>query len=76
MGSVVLGEAIGAIRSWSMGETKSAQGPHATEAFGSLVFNDQVQQARRGLPCITRFVARLRAASRWMGRPRMPSQLR
>jgi glutamine synthetase len=48
MGSVVLGEAIGAIRSWSMGETKSLQGPHATEAFGSLVFNDQVQQARLG----------------------------
>ena len=46
MGSVVLGEAIGAIRSWSMGETKSSQGPHATEAFGSLVFNDEVQQAR------------------------------
>ena len=48
MGSVVLGEAIGAIRSWSMGETRSSQGPHATEAFGSLVFNDQVQQARLG----------------------------
>jgi glutamine synthetase len=48
MGSVVLGEAIGAIRSWSMGETKSSPGPHATEAFGSLVFNDQVQQARLG----------------------------
>src|SRR5262245_1703274 len=48
MGSVVLGEAIGAIRSWSMRETKSSRGPHATEAFGSLVFNDQVQQARLG----------------------------
>jgi glutamine synthetase type III len=48
MGSVVLAEAIGAIRSWSMGGTKFSQGPHATEAFGSLVFNDQVQQARLG----------------------------
>ena len=47
MGSAVLGEAISAIRDWSMKAEKGATGgPHATETFGSLVFNDGVQQAR------------------------------
>jgi glutamine synthetase len=47
MGSAVLGEAISAIRDWSMkAEKGSGGGPHATETFGSLVFNDGVQQAR------------------------------
>src|SRR5437764_5633114 len=46
MGSAVLGEAIGAIRDWSVTEAKEPRGPRATEAFGSLVFNDAVQQAR------------------------------
>jgi glutamine synthetase len=47
MGSVVLGEAISAIRDWSVKNPKGATGgPHATETFGSLVFNDTVQQAR------------------------------
>jgi glutamine synthetase len=47
MGSAVLGEAINAIRDWSMNNPKGATGgPHATETFGSLVFNDTVQQAR------------------------------
>jgi glutamine synthetase len=47
MGSVVLGEAISAIRDWSVKNQKGATGgPHATETFGSLVFNDTVQQAR------------------------------
>src|SRR5262245_28482368 len=45
MGSAVLGEAISAIRAWSVGEVKgSASG--SAETFGSLVFNDSVQQAR------------------------------
>ena len=46
MGSAVLGEAISAIRDWSVTEAKEPSGPRATEAFGSLVFNDAVQQAR------------------------------
>jgi glutamine synthetase len=47
MGSAVLGEAISAIRDWSEKNQKGATGgPHATETFGSLVFNDTVQQAR------------------------------
>jgi glutamine synthetase len=47
MGSVVLGEAISAIRDWSVKNPRGATGgPHATETFGSLVFNDTVQQAR------------------------------
>jgi glutamine synthetase len=45
MGSAVLGEAIGAIRDWSVAETKEARGARET-AFGSLVFNDEVQQTR------------------------------
>ena len=46
MGSTVLGEAIGAIRDWSMAPEKAAPGPHEAETFGSLVFNDGTQQAR------------------------------
>ncbi len=45
MGSAVLGEAIRAIRDWSVAETKEARGARET-AFGSLVFNEEVQQAR------------------------------
>src|SRR5438552_787865 len=47
MGSAVLGDAISAIRDWSLKSgTGSAGRPHATETFGSLVFNDGTQQAR------------------------------
>jgi glutamine synthetase len=46
MSSAVLGEAIAAIRAWSVTEGKQPAGPHAAETFGSLVFNDHVQQAR------------------------------
>jgi glutamine synthetase len=46
MGSAVLGEAISAIRDWSVTEAKQSSGPHAQETFGSLVFNDQVQKDR------------------------------
>ncbi len=45
MGSAVLGEAITAIRAWSTSEVKGAT-PGSAESFGSLVFNDTVQQAR------------------------------
>ena len=50
MGSAVLNAAIGAIRNWSVAESKEARGPRATDAFGSLVFNDEVQQSRLPKP--------------------------
>src|SRR5438034_1787487 len=50
MGSAILGEAISAIRDWSVTEAKAPRGPRATEAFGSLVFNDEVQQTRLPKP--------------------------
>jgi glutamine synthetase len=50
MGSAILGEAISAIRDWSVTEAKEPRGPRATEAFGSLVFNDEVQQTRLPKP--------------------------
>src|SRR5881397_3725332 len=50
MGSAILGEAISAIRDWSVTEAKEARGPHAAETFGSLVFNDEVQQTRLPKP--------------------------
>jgi glutamine synthetase len=46
MGSAVLGEAIHAIREFSMAEEKAPAGAPASQAFGSLVFNDAEQQAR------------------------------
>ena len=46
MGSAVLGEAIAAIRDWSIAKDESSGGLSATEAFGSLVFNDAVQEKR------------------------------
>ena len=50
MGSAVLGEAISAIRDWSMMQEGGPRGPHAAEVFGSLVFNDEVQQTRLPAP--------------------------
>jgi glutamine synthetase len=50
MGSRVLGEAIGSIRNWSVTEAKEPRAPRVTEAFGSLVFNDEVQQTRLPKP--------------------------
>src|SRR5438552_5407778 len=50
MGSAVLGEAISAIRDWSVTEAKEGRAPRATEAFGSLVFSDAVQQTRLPKP--------------------------
>jgi glutamine synthetase len=44
MGSV-LGEAISAIRDWSVTDSKEARSARET-VFGSLVFNDEVQQNR------------------------------
>jgi glutamine synthetase len=47
MGSAALGDAIKNIRDWSMTEGRQAKLPaRVSEIFGSLVFNDQVQQAR------------------------------
>jgi glutamine synthetase len=50
MGSKVLGDAIGSIRNWSVTEAKDPRAPRVTEAFGSLVFNDEVQQTRLPKP--------------------------
>src|SRR6516165_10070785 len=49
MGSAVLGEAISAIRDWSVTDSKRAHEARET-AFGSLVFNDEVQQKRLPKP--------------------------
>ena len=49
MASAVLSEAITAIRAWSTVEMKGAA-PGSVESFGSLVFNDAVQQARLPKP--------------------------
>src|SRR5215472_7355267 len=49
MGSAVLREAISAIRAWSTSDVKGAT-PGSAESFGSLVFNDTVQQARLPKP--------------------------
>ena len=56
MGSAVLGDAIGAIRDWSVSASKETRATNANGAkpsngtFGSLVFNDEVQQARLPKP--------------------------
>jgi glutamine synthetase len=50
MGSRVLDDAIGSIRNWSVTEAKEPRTPRAAEAFGSLVFNDEVQQTRLPKP--------------------------
>jgi len=50
MGSAVLGEAISAIRDWSVSASKETRTTKATDAFGSLVFGDEVQQARLPKP--------------------------
>src|SRR5499427_1442261 len=46
MGSAVLSEAISAIRNWSVTDLKEKRDSRVTGTFGSLVFNDEVQQAR------------------------------
>jgi glutamine synthetase len=50
MGSRVLGDAIGSIRNWSVTEAKEPRAARVTEAFGSLVFGDEVQQTRLPKP--------------------------
>src|SRR5207244_3647239 len=44
--AMVLGEAISAIRDWSVADGKEKRDARAAAIFGSLVFNDEVQQAR------------------------------
>src|SRR5690349_18108809 len=47
MGSAALSEAIKSIRDWSINEGRASVTPaKAAETFGSLVFNDKVQQER------------------------------
>ena len=50
MGSAALGEAISAIRDWSVTDAKERRTAKTADAFGSLVFNDEVQQARLPKP--------------------------
>ena len=51
MGSAALSEAIKSIRDWSMNEGRASTSPaKAAEIFGSLVFNDKVQQERLPKP--------------------------
>jgi glutamine synthetase len=51
MGSAALGAAIKNIRDWSMTEGRQTKSPgRVSDLFGSLVFNDQVQQARLPKP--------------------------
>jgi glutamine synthetase len=51
MGSAPLSEAIKSIREWEMNEGPAPTSPSkAAEAFGSLVFNDKVQQERLSKP--------------------------
>jgi glutamine synthetase len=50
MGSAVLGDAISAIRDWSVTDAKEKHEARVTEAFGSLAFNDEIQQARLPKP--------------------------
>ena len=51
MGSAALSEAARSIRDWSVTEGRTATLPaNAAEAFGSLVFNDKVQQERLPKP--------------------------
>src|SRR2546421_7662182 len=46
MGSAVLSDAISAIRDWSVTDLKEKRDARVTGTFGSLVFNDEMQQAR------------------------------
>jgi glutamine synthetase len=46
MGSAVLSDAISSIRDWSVTDLKEKREARVTGTFGSLVFNDEVQQAR------------------------------
>jgi glutamine synthetase len=47
MGSAALGDAIRSIHNWTMTEGRQAKMPaRVSDIFGSLVFNDQVQQSR------------------------------
>ena len=51
MGSAALSEAIKSIRDWSMNENRAVITPgKAGDLFGSLVFNDKVQQERLPKP--------------------------
>ena len=66
MGSAASREAVGSIRNWAVteGRKTSSQG-RATELFGSLVFNDEVQRAAAARSTSTRrCAARSRRARR------------
>jgi glutamine synthetase len=46
MGSAALSEAVKSIREWSLADRTPTQPAKATEVYGSLVFNDKLQQER------------------------------
>jgi glutamine synthetase len=50
MGSAALSEAVRSIREWSLTERTAMPAVKAADAFGSLVFNDKVQQERLPKP--------------------------
>jgi glutamine synthetase len=50
MGSAVLGDAINAIRDWSVTNGREPSEPRASVDFGSLVFDDAVQEKRLPRP--------------------------
>src|SRR5262249_50268306 len=50
MGSAALSEAVKSIREWSLTERPSTPAVKAADVFGSLVFNDKVQQERLPKP--------------------------
>ena len=65
MGSAALGDAIRSIHDWAMTEGRQATMPaRVSDIFGSLVFNDQVQQARLPKPAYERCATPSRMAQR------------
>ena len=46
MGSAALSEAIKSINEWSLVDRTGSMPSKATEVYGSLVFNDKLQQER------------------------------
>ena len=75
MGSAVLGEAISAIRDWSVVNKKEPGDARAANLFGSLVFNDAEQekrlpQARLSRPAPDDHARSSRSTRRWPTRSR------
>jgi hypothetical protein len=80
MGSAVLGDAIGAIRDWSVAEgkeSKKAPTGKAGDGFGSLVFGDSEQQKRlpkAAYQALRKTITRERIPVRWAALSRARSR--